>query len=383
MTGQMASTAGLSLRSVASQEQTGSGNFAFAGGEIQCRSSVESEEGRMNVGKRVSIVVPVYNGTATITECLESFSTQSYPGRDIEIFVVDDGSTDETPEFVERLVGHWGNHKPRVIVLRQAHQGPAAARNRGAAAATGEFLLFTDADCVAERDWVEQMTMPFQSDEVAAVKGAYKTRQRSLVARFAQAEFDARYRLLAAARYVDVVFSYSAGFRRELFIGIGGFDTGFPVADNEDTELSYRVAAAGHKIVFNPRAIIYHRHPATLRQYLRKKYSRAYWRMMVYQRFPGKAVKDSYTPQSLKIQIAAVYLAVAGAMLLPLTTGGVYAMMAAGGLFAGTALPFVWQLPNGEMALRLASPFLLLCRATVMASGLLRAMPRFLGGFLS
>lgn len=334
----------------------------------------------MNLGKRVSIVVPVYNGTATITECLESFAAQSYPGHDIEVLIVDDGSTDQTPEFVERLVGQWDDEKPRVTVLRQAHQGPAAARNRGAAAATGEFLLFTDADCVAEYDWVKQMVLPFQSPEVAAVKGAYKTRQRSLVARFAQAEFDARYRLLAASRYVDVVFSYSAGFRRELFISIGGFDTTFPVADNEDTELSYRVATAGHKIVFNPRAIIYHRHPATFKQYLRKKHSRAYWRMMVYKRFPGKAVRDSYTPQSLKIQIAAVYLASAGAILLPVTTGGGYVVMVAAGIFAGTVMPFVWQLPREEVALKLVSPLLLLCRATVMASGLLRAMPRLLSG---
>ncbi len=334
----------------------------------------------MNLNRRVSIIVPVYNGTATIAECLESFAAQSYPGHDIEVFIVDDGSTDGTPEFVERLVGQWDEQKPHVTVLRQAHQGPAAARNRGAAAAAGEFLLFTDADCVAEQDWVEQMVSPFQSPEVAAVKGAYRTRQRSLVARFAQAEFDARYRLLAAARYVDVVFSYSAAFRRELFIGIGGFDTTFPVADNEDTELSYRVASAGHKIVFNPRAIIYHRHPATLKQYLRKKYSRAYWRMMVYKRFPGKAVRDSYTPQSLKIQIATVYLALSGLLLLPMTTGGAYAVMASGVLFAGTALPFVWQLPREDVALKLVSPFLLLCRATVMASGLLRAMPRLLNG---
>lgn len=337
----------------------------------------------MSMSKRVTIVVPAYNATATIAECLDSFATQSYPGHDIEVFIVDDGSSDGTPELVEQIVGQWAEDKPRVTLLRQAHQGPAAARNRGAAAATGAFLLFTDADCVAEHDWVEQMVSPFQFPEVAAVKGAYKTRQRSLVARFAQAEFDARYRMLAGAQYIDVVFSYSAGFRRDLFIGIGGFDTGFPVADNEDTELSYRVAAAGHKIVFNPRAIIYHRHPATLRQYLRKKYSRAYWRMMVYKRFPGKAVRDSYTPQSLKIQIATVYLALAGTILLPVTTGGGYAVLAAAWIFAGTVLPFVWHLPRGEVGLKLVSPFLLLCRATVMASGLLRAMPRFLGSFLS
>ncbi|MFO0775084.1 MAG: glycosyltransferase [Nitrospiraceae bacterium] len=325
---------------------------------------------------RVSIVIPAYNATRTISLCLTSLAGQTYPGHALEIFVVDDGSTDGTPEFIAQLVRGWDATKPRVTVLRQAHQGPAAARNRGAAAATGAFLLFTDADCEAEHDWVEQMTTPFRSAEIAAVKGAYKTKQRSLVARFAQAEFDARYRLLAEAPYIDVVFSYSAGFRREIFTGIGGFDTSFPVADNEDTELSYRVATAGHRIVFNPRAIIYHQHPETLRQYLRKKYSRAYWRIMVYKRFPGKAVHDSYTPQSLKVQIGAVFLSVAGALLLPLSSAGTYILLAAGTAFIATAAPFVWQIPRRELGLKVAAPLLLFCRAAVMALGLTRAVPR-------
>ena len=237
---------------------------------------------------RVTVVIPAYNATKTIHDGLDSFARQSFPADEVELIIVDDESTDGTPEYIEHYVKDWGGAHPRVRVLRQAHRGPAAARNLGAEAAQGEFLLFTDADCVPHVDWIKEMVAPFQSPGIAAVKGAYKTKQRSLVARFAQAEFEARYRQLAAAEYVDVVFSYSAGFRREVFRTIGGFDTSFPVADNEDTDLSYRVATAGYKIKFKPAAIIYHQHPATLKQYLRKKHSRAYWRVMVYKRFPAR-----------------------------------------------------------------------------------------------
>jgi cellulose synthase/poly-beta-1,6-N-acetylglucosamine synthase-like glycosyltransferase len=219
------------------------------------------------------------------------------------------------------------------------------------------------------------MVAPFRSGTISAVKGAYKTRQKSLVARFAQAEFEARYRQLATAEYVDVVFSYSAGFRREVFRAIGGFDTSFPVADNEDTDLSYRLATAGFKIKFNPSAIVYHQHPSTLRQYLRKKQSRAYWRVMVYKRFPRKAIRDSYTPQTLKVQIGAVGLGVGAVAAMPFIPTASYVAALAAALFTITALPFIWQLPREDPGLRAVAPFLLICRAAVMASGLIRTVP--------
>ncbi|WHZ21339.1 MAG: hypothetical protein OJF47_000451 [Nitrospira sp.] len=324
---------------------------------------------------RVSVVIPAYNATKTIGDGLQSFARQSFQTAEVEIIVVDDGSTDGTPEYLEVYAKSWGPEQPRLRVMRQAHQGPAAARNLGAAAAEGEFLLFTDADCVPHIDWIKEMVAPFHSPSIAAVKGAYKTKQRSLVARFAQAEFDARYRKLATEEFVDVVFSYSAGFRRDVFRSIGGFDISFPVADNEDTDLSYRVATAGYKIKFNPAAIIYHQHPATLKQYLRKKHSRAYWRVMVYKRFPGKAIRDSYTPQTLKLQIGSVVLAVGAIALMPLVPSATYVAALASGLFTVTALPFLWQLPREDPGLRLAAPFLLVCRAAVMATGLMRSVP--------
>lgn len=331
------------------------------------------------MGIRVSVVIPAYNATKTIHDGLDAFARQSFPPDEVELIIVDDESTDGTPEYIERYVKDWRNAYPRVRVLRQAHRGPAAARNLGAEAAQGEWLLFTDADCVPHVDWIKEMVAPFQSPAVAAVKGAYKTKQRSLVARFAQAEFEARYRQLAAVEYVDVVFSYSAGFRRELFHSIGGFDTSFPVADNEDTDLSYRVATAGYKIKFNPAAIIYHQHPSTLKQYLRKKHSRAYWRVMVYKRFPGKAIRDSYTPQTLKLQIGSVVLGTGALVLTPFVPQAASIAGLAGGLFTVTAVPFLWRLPREDPGLRIAAPFLLVCRAAVMATGLMRTVPFLIG----
>src|SRR5438270_189444 len=84
--------------------------------------------------------------------------------------------------------------------------------------------------------------------------------------------------------------TYPAAFRRAAFLAAGGFDERFPTANNEDVELSYRLAAQGARLVFAPTARVYHTHPATLGRYLRVKFGRGYWRTLVYRMYPGKAL---------------------------------------------------------------------------------------------
>jgi GT2 family glycosyltransferase len=204
-----------------------------------------------------------------------------------------------------------------VNCISQPNRGPAAARNQGALTAHGEIILFTDSDCTPDRDWIRQMTLPFQDDLTAGVKGAYRTRQPELASRFAQAEFEDRYDLMQQTDAIDMIATYSAAFRREIFMNIGMFDESFPVANNEDTELSYRLCAAGYKLVFNPEALVYHRHQNSFVKYFRLKFRRGYWRMVVYRKYPGKALKDTYTPIVIKLQTLMAVL------LLPVTVSSV------------------------------------------------------------
>jgi len=244
----------------------------------------------------ISIVIPVHNERQRLDRCLAALRRQS-ARPDLEIVVVDDGSTDEGVEHLEAS---------GVRVVRQANQGPAAARNTGAASARGDILLFIDADCVADVDWLREMIRPFEDGEVVAVKGAYRTLQRELVARFVQMEFEHRYRRLKDSRRVDFLASYSVGFRRNYFLDIGGFRADLIM--NEDVELAYRISRSGGKMVFSRKAIVCHEHPDTLKNYFLIKFWRGYWRAVVYKKYPGKAVSDSYTPQSLKFQVMSVYL---------------------------------------------------------------------------
>src|SRR6476661_7120595 len=130
---------------------------------------------------RVSVVIPAYRAARTLPAGLAALAAQTYPADHLEIIVVDDGSPDETAAVAEAAGAR---------VLRQANRGPATARNRGALAATGDLVLFTDADCAPTPAWVERMAAPFADPAVMGVKGAYRTRQRSIAARFAQYEFE-------------------------------------------------------------------------------------------------------------------------------------------------------------------------------------------------
>lgn len=192
---------------------------------------------------------------------------------------------------------------PGLRLINQTNAGPAAARNRGVLEARGTLVLFTDDDCVPTPDWLDAMLQPFNDPEVVGAKGAYRTRQESLVARFVQIEYEDRYRLMKGLGTIDFVDTYSAAFRRDRFLETSGYDTSFTTACAEDIELSYRMSARGWKMKFAPAAIVYHAHPDTLLRYLKKKYKFAFWRMLAIRKNPSKAVKDSHTPQLMKLQL--------------------------------------------------------------------------------
>ena len=96
------------------------------------------------------------------------------------------------------------------------------------------------------------MLEPFHDPEVIGVKGVYRTRQKSVIARFVQIEYEDRYRLMAGLPSIDFVDTYSAAFRRERFLEMSGYDTSFPVACAEDVELSYRMSARGMEDEIRP-----------------------------------------------------------------------------------------------------------------------------------
>ena len=308
----------------------------------------------------VSIIIPTFNGALRIGNCLDALLNQ-VAVRNVEILVVDDGSTDDTANVIEGY--------PNVHLISQANAGPAAARNRGAQSARGVIILFTDDDCVPMPDWLDAMLAPFNNPEVVGAKGIYRTHQTRLMARFVQIEYEDRYRMMAGLPSIDFIDTYSAAFRRDCFLEMGGYDTSFPVACAEDIELSYRMSAQGWKMTFAPEAIVYHTHPDTFWRYLKKKYKFAFWRVLAVRKNPTKAVKDSHTPQIMKLQLLflpAILLAVVVDLVLRPKVPVSMLVLAA---FLLSTLPFAVRAIRKDPIAGVLSPVLLAARACAQVLG--------------
>jgi cellulose synthase/poly-beta-1,6-N-acetylglucosamine synthase-like glycosyltransferase len=307
-----------------------------------------------------SVIVPAYQAADVVGACVRALAQQTVDRARYEIVVIDDGSTDATSDAA-RAAG-------ADRILRVAHGGPAAARNAGIDAARAEIVLFTDADCEPAEEWIARMVAPMDNPQVMGVKGTYRTKQPSLIARLVQLEFDIRYERMTELERIDFIDTYAAAYRRVLFVEHGLFDTAYIAA--EDVDLSFRLAQAGHWLVFAPDAWVWHRHPATLGRYLARKARFGYWRAMLYVRYPDKITGDAHTDPALKPQFALAALlglAVIAGMFWPLAWIAALFLLV---LFLATTLSFVRWAWKRDRAVALIWPGVTLLRVVVQGLGL-------------
>jgi GT2 family glycosyltransferase len=304
-----------------------------------------------------SVIIPARNAASTIEACLIALGQQTVTPR--EVIVVDDGSTDETADIARRMGAD---------VLTQDHAGAGAARNKGVGAASSELVLFTDADCTPERDWVERLVEAMEDGIVVAARGVCESEQREAIARFAQLEYDEKHRRLGRRRYVELVSTDSAAYRREALRAFGGFDEAFVAS--EDQDLSFRIVRSGHKIVFAPAAVVLHRHRPTVLGYVRRKFWIGYAKARIGRRHPRMLVEDAYTPQNLKLQVGSASLVLVGLAIAPFRRGGL--RLAGGGAlgFAAGAIPIVRFGVSRDRGLIPFLPGLLALRALSLGTGL-------------
>jgi len=208
-----------------------------------------------------SVIIPTYNRRAKLERCLEALSKQTLPADDFEVIVIDDGSTDDTQEFLSA-------RKPafRFSHFRQANQGAGAARKLGVDKARGEYLLLMNDDTIANPELLAEhlLTQCKYHSSCFAVLGTFEY------------ERPARRRALTHYLNVDAFmfpqinmkpdFYYghthfitcNLSVRRDAVLAAGSFDPQFRMG--EDTELGLRMAANGCKVVFNPQAKAFHDH---------------------------------------------------------------------------------------------------------------------------
>lgn len=186
----------------------------------------------------VSVVVPGLDCAATLESCLAALAAQRWPAERYELIYVDDGSTDGSPDLAER----WADRVVRVPGPRSA----AAARNAGVAAASGEILVFIDADVVAPPGTVRALVDALATDDgIAAVFGSYDadpadpgivSRYRNLLHHYVHQH---------SSPEAETFWAGCGAMRRSAFERVGGFD---PACAIEDVDLGRRMRAAGFRI---------------------------------------------------------------------------------------------------------------------------------------
>lgn len=121
---------------------------------------------------KVSVIVPVYNGGAYIAKSIKSLLMQSYDNT--EIIIVNDGSTDNTREMLEKISSEYSS----VTVINQENKGVSEARNSGIAESSGEFIMFMDSDDEVSRDWVQKAVSHITSGNYEIAVSGYDVKYR-------------------------------------------------------------------------------------------------------------------------------------------------------------------------------------------------------------
>ncbi len=317
---------------------------------------------------KASVIIPVYNSEKTIKKTLEALLNQNFD-EGYEIIIVDDGSSDKTVEICKKIAK---KSKIPIRIFENEHHGPAWQRNFGAKKARGEIIVFTDSDCIPDKNWLKEMVKPFK-DGIVGVQGTYRTANiDSWVARFEGYEIEKRHEKMKKEENIDFIGTFSAAYRRDIFLKFGGFDISFPIASGEDPELSYRIHKAGYRMVLNPNAFVYHYHPDTIKKYLRQKFYRAYWRVLMYRKHPEKLSGDSYTGKDIHISLFSLGLFYFSILLSLFNTKFLLLSTLSLLIFLLGNLKTILFMGKKEKKMFVLSPFLIFLRTHIWILGVLK-----------
>ncbi|HEX4862601.1 MAG TPA: glycosyltransferase [Acidimicrobiales bacterium] len=226
----------------------------------------------------VSVVVCAYNAEATLQECLSHLRRLDYP--DLEVVVVDDGSTDRTADIAR---SHGG---VRLVAL--PHAGLSVARNEGFRAARGELVAYLDSDAYPSPEWPYFLALGMDGPHVGAVGGPNLPPAADPVGahRVANAPGGPAHVLVSDDRAEHIPGCNMAIWRSVLF-ELGGFDPVYTTA-GDDIDICWRLADKGWQIGFHPAAFVWHHPRPRTRAYLRQQLAYGKSEAVVESRHPDR-----------------------------------------------------------------------------------------------
>jgi peptidoglycan-N-acetylglucosamine deacetylase len=214
---------------------------------------------------KISVIIPAYNEEKNIGKCLESISASDYPGENMEVIVVDDGSTDKTLEIAQKY--------PNVRVLNQNHGGKVDALNLGTRESSSAFVLTIDADTALDKDCIKSIIMPFADSTVGATTGNNVVRNhKSIIGTFQNIEYHFTNLMRNSFSIVFKSAAWIAGsvacYRKEALQKAGYFKKDTMA---EDIDVALELKRSGYKTVIVPEAIGYTVVPASIRSLYKQR----------------------------------------------------------------------------------------------------------------
>lgn len=244
----------------------------------------------------VSVVVPVRNGARWLAATIAAIRRE-VAGRPFEILVVDDGSTDASRMLLDQMA-----RDDVLRVLEGRGRGAAAAINLGIATAVHPIVCQIDQDVIIEPGWMDCLVDALVDPGVAAAQGRYvHHRGASIWSRVMALDLELRYAALRGQ--TTHVCTGNTAYRRSALEQVGPFDEDFGYG--YDNDMSYRLRAAGHRLVFRAEACSRHEWREGLAAYCRQQYGFGYGRLDVVARHPTHITGDSVSPLGMMLHPAA------------------------------------------------------------------------------
>lgn len=212
----------------------------------------------------VSVVVPIYNGEADLPDLINCFTTQTYPRERVEYLLVDNNSSDRTYTLIEKFAAN----SPITIrpLSENQIQSSYAARNAGIKAAVGDLVVFTDADCRPQPQWLDALIKPFVNSEVVIVVGEIVALPgKNLLEKHADRQETLSQKHTLAHRFYPYGQTANLAIRRSAFHQSGLFRP--YLNSGGDADICWRILQSNiGTLEFAPAAIVQHRHRVTLKE---------------------------------------------------------------------------------------------------------------------
>lgn len=322
----------------------------------------------MNV--KVSIIIRTKNEEINIKEALDSLVKNQILSEDAEVIIVDGYSADKTVEIASKYP---------VKIVFESTETRGGACNVGWKTAQGELIVFTDADCFFQKDWINKVRKSFRNIKTGAVGGVDLTPPNTT------SYFQKASGLLDELRIfpnhdTGVLFRLrgcNIAYRRDALSKCGGFDERFDVA--EETELLYRLNNIGYKIVFDPTIAVYHKRRRSLKKYVKQFFGYGHGKFQLVKKHRSLVFSpEIFVPPSLVVFLLISALAsVFNAFFLPF-------------FYIALAIPSAYTIyvtysicmSGGNIKLLPGAIVTLFIRNMAAATGFLAGLIGHVGGFL-